>query len=68
VIFRFQPFTKDWQMVVFAVVVAAVVVEFGGFLLGGLSWPSPFFAVVEAVALVGSVWAVDAYRRRRRTA
>ena len=56
-------------MVVFAVVVAAVVVELGGFLLNGFSWwPSPVYTVVEAVALVGSVWAVDAYRRRRLTA
>ncbi|MEP6642531.1 MAG: hypothetical protein ABJB93_11585 [Gaiellales bacterium] len=67
-IFRFKPFTKDWQMVVFAVVVAAVVVEFGGFLLNGLGWPSPVYTIVEAVALVGSVWAVDAYRRRRLAA
>jgi hypothetical protein len=68
VIFRFQPFTKDWQMVVFAVVVAAVVVELGGFLLNGLIWPSPVYSVVQAVGLVGSVWAVDRYRRRRQTA
>jgi hypothetical protein len=65
VIFRFQPFTKDWQMVVFAVVVAAVVVELGGYLLNGLTWPSPVYAIVEAGALVGWVWAVDVYRRRR---
>lgn len=55
-------------MVVFAVVVAAVMMETVGYLLNGLSWPSPVYTVVEAVALVGSVWALDAYRRRRRPA
>lgn len=55
-------------MVVFAVVVAAVVVEIAGFLLNGLSWPSPVYSALEAGALVGWIVVVDRYRRRRRTA
>lgn len=55
-------------MVVFAVVVAAVMMETVGYLLNGLNWPSPILTIVEAVALVASVWIVDHHRRRRRTA
>ena len=55
-------------MVVFAIVVAAVIVEIVGFLLNGLSWPSPVYSALEAGALVGWIMVVDRYRRRRRTA